>query len=106
MMISLVLQKMTVTFVVTVICAPMGIRTPVWALRGPRPGPLDDGGALPKASGIVSSHKSIVNEKGVNFSRSMDADSVDTFDITCRRRTCDEDCGFAIAYQMNRILQR
>ena len=25
-------------------CAPMGIRTPVWALRGPRPGPLDDGG--------------------------------------------------------------
>ena len=22
----------------------MGIRTPVWALRGPRPGPLDDGG--------------------------------------------------------------
>ena len=27
-------------------CAPMGIRTPVWALRGPRPGPLDDGGVL------------------------------------------------------------
>ena len=27
-------------------CAPMGIRTPVWALRGPRPGPLDDGGVV------------------------------------------------------------
>ena len=25
-------------------CAPTGIRTPVLALRGPRPGPLDDGG--------------------------------------------------------------
>ena len=25
-------------------CAPKGTRTPVWALRGPRPGPLDDGG--------------------------------------------------------------
>ena len=25
--------------------APTGIRTPVLALKGPRPGPLDDGGA-------------------------------------------------------------
>jgi hypothetical protein len=25
-------------------CAPKGTRTPVLALRGPRPGPLDDGG--------------------------------------------------------------
>ena len=25
-------------------CAPTGSRTPVSALRGPRPGPLDDGG--------------------------------------------------------------
>ena len=25
-------------------CAPTGVRTPVLALRGPRPGPLDDGG--------------------------------------------------------------
>jgi hypothetical protein len=27
-------------------CAPTGIRIPVLALRGPRPGPLDDGGLL------------------------------------------------------------
>ena len=27
-------------------CAPTGVRTPVLALRGPRPGPLDDGGHL------------------------------------------------------------
>ena len=26
------------------LCAPVGIRTPVLALKGPRPGPLDDGG--------------------------------------------------------------
>ncbi len=26
-------------------CAPTGVRTPVSALRGPRPGPLDDGGS-------------------------------------------------------------
>ena len=25
-------------------CAPKRTRTAVWALRGPRPGPLDDGG--------------------------------------------------------------
>ena len=29
---------------VMTLCAPKGTRTPVWALRGPRPGPLDDGG--------------------------------------------------------------
>ena len=28
--------------------APKEIRTPVLALRGPRPGPLDDGGRKPK----------------------------------------------------------
>jgi hypothetical protein len=32
-------------------CAPTGIRTPVLALKGLRPGPLDDGG---NAEGIVS----------------------------------------------------
>ena len=52
----------------------MGIRTPVWALRGPRPGPLDDGGVkageiVPhvflkgnEACGIVSPRKLIVNQ--------------------------------------------
>jgi hypothetical protein len=33
--------------------APKGIRTPVLALRGPRPGPLDDGGK-PIAPGVWS----------------------------------------------------
>ncbi len=28
-------------------CAPTGIRTPVLALKGLRPSPLDDGGILP-----------------------------------------------------------
>ena len=39
-------RKERTTFFKMALCAPMGIRTPVWALRGPRPGPLDDGGVL------------------------------------------------------------
>ena len=30
-------------------CAPTEIRTPVLGLKGPRPGPLDDGGKLVRA---------------------------------------------------------
>ena len=32
------------------ICAPTEIRTPVLGLKGPRPGPLDDGGLLARAA--------------------------------------------------------
>ena len=32
------------------ICAPTEIRTPVLGLKGPRPGPLDDGGLLTRAA--------------------------------------------------------
>ena len=31
-------------------CAPTEIRTPVLGLKGPRPGPLDDGGLLARAA--------------------------------------------------------
>ena len=31
-------------------CAPTEIRTPVLGLKGPRPGPLDDGGKLVRAA--------------------------------------------------------
>ena len=37
--------------------APKGIRTPVLALRGPRPGPLDDGG-LKRRHSTISSYNS------------------------------------------------
>ena len=40
-------------------CAPTGIRTPVLALKGPRPGPLDDGGA----SGRIVPEKKRKKEK-------------------------------------------
>jgi hypothetical protein len=36
------------------VCAPTGIRTPVVALKGPRPSPLDDGGARLDADEIVT----------------------------------------------------
>ena len=36
--------------------APTGIRTPVLTLKGSRPGPLDDGGGMLEAGGILSSH--------------------------------------------------
>ena len=35
----------------------MGIRTPVWALRGPRPGPLDDGGVFKRRDCIIPTRK-------------------------------------------------
>ena len=34
-------------------CAPTGIRTPVVALKGLRPSPLDDGGILKRADFII-----------------------------------------------------
>jgi hypothetical protein len=34
-------------------CAPVEIRTPVLALKGPRPGPLDDGGWFEGQSGRI-----------------------------------------------------
>ena len=34
-------------------CAPTGIRTPVVALKGLRPSPLDDGGFLKRADFII-----------------------------------------------------
>ena len=34
-------------------CAPVEIRTPVLALKGPRPGPLDDGGLFEGRSGRI-----------------------------------------------------
>ena len=74
--------------------APKGTRTPVWALRGPRPGPLDDGGVYSfpfykEASGIVSSQSSIVNKRtrsamheiDVDFARSMHTDRERHFDV-------------------------
>jgi hypothetical protein len=44
-------------------CAPKGIRTPVLALRGPRPGPLDDGG---NSAQILPPHTSLVNSVRYN----------------------------------------
>ncbi len=76
-------------------CAPTETRTPVLALRGPRPGPLDDGGmarraerspegAQTKRAGeIVSSRILLVNEKHMHFARSMHTDGLRHFDITC-----------------------
>ena len=85
-------------------------RAPSWAPR--RWGRLEACEIVPhaslafsKACGIVSSHKSIVNEKGVNFTRSMYADGVDTFDIAGCGWTRDEDCGFGVARQMDCILK-
>ena len=41
-----VLNEKPPAWVVFFVCAPMEIRTPALALKGPRPGPLDDGGIL------------------------------------------------------------
>jgi hypothetical protein len=38
------------------LCAPTGIRTPVVALKGLRPSPLDDGGKHSLSGRILSSH--------------------------------------------------
>ncbi len=36
--------------------APTGFRTPVSAVRGRRPGPLDDGGVLGGKAGLIALH--------------------------------------------------
>lgn len=46
-------------FVPYLLCAPKEIRTPVLALKGPRPSPLDDGGMLMlygSDTGIISTN--------------------------------------------------
>jgi hypothetical protein len=48
-----VLSKKTTCFGGFYFCAPVEIRTPVLALKGPRPGPLDDGGLFEGQSGRI-----------------------------------------------------
>ena len=60
---------------------------------------------LKEACGIVSSHKLIVNEKGVQFTRSVHADRVHAFDVAGGGWTRDEDRGFRVAYEMDDIFQ-
>ena len=47
--------------------------------------------AQTKRGGILSSTKSIVNEKGAHFARSMHADGVDAFDVARGGGSRDED---------------
>ena len=52
--------------------APKRARTAVWALRGPRPGPLDDGGLLHRwilTSGVVNGNMKLPIPSGGDFIR-------------------------------------
>ena len=50
------------------VCAPTGIRTPVVALKGLRPSPLDDGGRLVNLSGRILSSPYAMVKHFVYFS--------------------------------------